>query len=997
MNVASLSVKIAADVRDWVAGIGQFESSLTATQTAATQMAAGLGRSAADALGRTAALAQGAQRDAETVKAAMQTATTAVQQFGATKVDGERVAERFLTGLTARFRAAQTDAREALFQGVLSSAEFAQRGQQAAVEFNQAITREIQGLADAGTLTEKTRAMLVGAYKQAGLEAGQAFETQVTQQITTAASRTGLALNRLGPVINERTNQFTSFGRRGAQALFAVGYAAQSFANETEGGVRRAVRSVESFLLFFGEEGFIAAAVVQVGEVIYDTFAKAEKKVNESVQRMAQSVATALNSVDNIAAMKTLREIQYGTPFSVDPKTHELVANKRSQYAANAYEGSGADLEAHLADVNAKIAAATHAGNVALVGALSQTANALESQLAPIRARYNTIRDAILNPPDQSRLPGVLKPITTTIAADNTEKEMRAIGERMRKVAEMIAREFHPVTVHHLFDFDGQDTERLKALYKNALASVKPDLKAGGPFADLDATVALQQWSQLRGQIMHAGTDQVLSPTQQAALEAAKKAAAEISLLGLSPETVNPLFENILKKLKEAGVNVDALTRKSSGLADVFRGVGDSLHGLADAATILGNKDLAAVLNTGGNLANNAGAFQQARELGSVSGQISAGIGMFTSGLAVLSTIFSNDSENHRAMVQELRKNSERMETLSLRLAGFTSSAANQDRVASALRGMQTGGLGLFSFFGLDAQRQILDPQLARYGLTLEQVKQVAKDMGFTITNPNGTINQKLWDDFAKGLGLASQALFTFNKNVLGEQRSYLDLRDKLAGKTTPQDELNRSVEAFNAMTKHTALNLGGVDTATAQGRAALRAQLQQELERAIAGAVPIADFGNFQNLQEFEQAVGSIADGLNAMDQAVNNVTAALTNVPSGYKIALDRFTATIGAITPPGGSGVPSIPAPTPVVGTDLYGTPRLTPSANLSAPVVNQGDTYEINITVDGATLADPKQIASAIADELYTALGTVQQQQAARGGATRWSVASRQGGV
>jgi hypothetical protein len=68
---------------------------------------------------------------------------------------------------------------------------------------------------------------------------------------------------------------------------------------------------------------------------------------------------------------------------------------------------------------------------------------------------------------------------------------------------------------------------------------------------------------------------------------------------------------------------------------------------------------------------------------------------------------------------------------------------------------------------------------------------------------------------------------------------------------------------------------------------------LQDLLQRIAAGQINPADFGGFQNLQELISIIDSTATSLNELRDVTNGVTAALENVPTGFKLALTEFDA--------------------------------------------------------------------------------------------------------
>jgi len=472
-----------------------------------------------------------------------------------------------------------------------------------------------------------------------------------------------------------------------------------------------------------------------------------------------------------------------------------------------------------------------------------------------------------------------------------------------------------------------------------------------------------------------------------------KRAVDAMNLPG-TPSEVLEEKKRILEAIDTLLKSINAGSTKSpvDHLAESLTVLGTGLHGLADAANALGQQQLGGILNSAGNLASNVSSFSTAD---SAAAQITAGAGIIGSSIAIFASVFGGQTALQKETQQLMATNNQRLQDVAVKLSGFTSGGANVDRVAQFTRTAApiSGSLGLFGLIGgLSDQMKLLGPILAQYGLTIAQVEQAAKDLGFTIQNTNGTINQTAFQAFSTGIADATKAVFEFG-STMSDQQGLLDLTDKLAGKTSDQDSLNRAIQLIRTVAP--AMLPGNVDTSSAAGRAAIRKQLQDDLSRALAGTISIADFGGFQNIGEFESAIGTAADGLNTLDNAANSLTATLSNVPTGFKIALDRYIASAPTL--------PSIPGAPPIVsGTDTIGpialptptTPMYPASGNTAAPQVTyQGNTYTVSIQVDGATLADPTMIADTIASAVQDKLDQFAQDDSMRGGATVRSNAQR----
>ena len=373
-------------------------------------------------------------------------------------------------------------------------------------------------------------------------------------------------------------------------------------------------------------------------------------------------------------------------------------------------------------------------------------------------------------------------------------------------------------------------------------------------------------------------------------------------------------------------------------------------------------------------------------------------VGAITGGLTILSSVFGSGVN---VMRETLKANTEQMRKLTAGLQNFTVSGSNTASAAAALRDLftpanakaqaeivlhQTG-----PFSDLQAQINALTPVLSKFGLTFDQLEAIAKSYGLDVLDSQGHIVSGALQQLATALDTAAKAAFTFGTNLSSTQ-SLLELQDKLAGKTSPQDELNRAVAAFQTLAPK--LLPGSYDTTSAAGQAALRAQLQSDVAKAVAGTIPVSDFGGFQNINDFVSATSSVIDALNAMGAATDAVTTALTHVPTGFKLARAVYTASLGQ-APSGvppitlgvdtiGPPVPTVPVPTPVraltsSAPSTATTPGSTTTAATQPPVTITGP---VTITVAGDN-------ADALLDQLVVKL----QRLGLRGGVTRFSLATR----
>lgn len=103
---------------------------------------------------------------------------------------GASAAAAFMGAVQSRFDRDVAAAREKMFNGLSSPAEFRQAGERAARAYNEGITRGVKTLGARGLLSDDVRAELVASYKDAGLQAGGA--------LTNSVARAGAAMTSAG-------------------------------------------------------------------------------------------------------------------------------------------------------------------------------------------------------------------------------------------------------------------------------------------------------------------------------------------------------------------------------------------------------------------------------------------------------------------------------------------------------------------------------------------------------------------------------------------------------------------------------------------------------------------------------------------------------------------------------------------------------------------------------------------------------------------------------
>ena len=312
-------------------------------------------------------------------------------------------ADALVTEMKTALSAGSAEIKAAAIKGLMTPQEATRAAQLAALAYNETLTRVIADLSASGSLTAELDTKLTAAMSKEGTQAGLAFDRSMAASMKANGNQVVGAAEQVAEkskfALTAAEGAFTTFGRRGATALVGLGFGIESFANGTEGGMRRALRSVETFAIFgFGQYGLLAAGIITAGLAIFDFFRKAEKRAEESAKRLAQIISGLANSNDNFDLVKNLKDFQQGQRTEVvDDK---LVIHKQSQFARGAFEDSPADLESRLRAQNQLVIDAKHNGNIFLAAKLQREADALENRLQPLRVRAKEIIDLINSPGD---------------------------------------------------------------------------------------------------------------------------------------------------------------------------------------------------------------------------------------------------------------------------------------------------------------------------------------------------------------------------------------------------------------------------------------------------------------------------------------------------------------------------------------------------------------------------------------------------------------------
>lgn len=927
------------------------------------------------------------------------------------KVLGEnavQAATDYVTSLKATLDSQIGTIQEKAARGFYTGDEAKAQGMVAITAYNQAILDGLDGMAGAGLGEEtftKITGILQGALNKAGIEGGREAvmgivkgmedNTPLIRQAAQQAVRPILEANQsVDRSLTQAGGGFTTFGRRFGQMTIGLGFGLETFVNGTETGMRRALRSVESFALMFGPEGLLISGIITAGLALFDFFHKAQKEAEDTVKKISSAISSAVNSGDQQALLRTYRELLQGTPTTVDDKG-KLVIHQRSTLAANAFEGGAADYQARINQLNDQIATATQQGNVALVGKLSTQLKDLQAEAQPIIDQTLQVYHLLMNPIEQDRMPGPLAPVKITakgphaqaiqdlkdqaaeitalvsrmdyakahglgfsdvlerlsdILSDLGNVNVRRAGESWEQYsqrvgeAERITKAFADLaptvnvpkidTDKLLPDFLGNAVKGLSA-HNEGITSTFDDLVARYNTFKQQVELTNQIAKQTNPNAKPLDGEQVLGPLRNAIAAEAARVKAELAS-ALNDPKLAPEARKILQSIVD-GMNDVTKGANAAGTAmDKWAGY---LQKAASAAQ--GVSKLSSVLDPNGHSGIGKLASDASSTFSDASAAIASGGTDIGADLSTLADVISvgNDLQGQANAIRKennavLNRNTQHMEVLAERMAGFAVNANTSGDLkkaldaffanAGAVSKLASGATHSGGLFGMgekgDLQTQIdaLTPTLQQFGLTFNELKEIAQQYGIEIFDKNGRIITSALQQFATDLTQATKATFTF-ANTLADQKTLSDLNFKLSGVAdTPQNELKNTLALFNQMAPQLLPGSSGLNLDSADGQEQLRRMLQGLVAGLANGTIDPSKFGNFQNLGDVTNVVDSLVGSLVTLRDTTDGLNEALQNSVQGWKIRLATFDAT-DAIT--ASQRIP--PDPTPLVTPTGGGT--------------------------------------------------------------------------
>lgn len=837
---------------------------------------------------------------------------------------------------------------------------------------------------------------------QRGLAERQAVFRQFGEGLSRGVGENAInSFNRLGIATDAATGRFSKLQGQAGRTAIAVAFAAEGIGSSTESGVRTALRAIATFGLAFGPEGLIVTALATGALAISDYFMKAKKEADD----FNKHIGDLANQGRADALKEEARKLFVGQPF----RDGQLM--KPSQAIPGAFQGGIADLRAQRAELvkivseAGSILGAAEAN--ARIKALDKVLNPLEQRFARLQT---AIQNVASQPADTNVLPikVIAQKVDTTPYADLTRHvdalaaSYAALTDQGQNTASIQAtlQGIFRQTGNMLADLPDKATKTARALAEiqktiaatgvlkpivqapplslatpaEGLADLAKRVQDAREFGELSIealtatqrlTNATQFWTReveaqggplkanralvdaLAGALRELDAAQkaqgkeILTPESAASLQQAIERSKEfLAALKTEGRAIREVFEG-------ARAGVVGLMAAFDGLGEIsdqWRKVGDDIRKVGGAIehTIGAFRRLAEVRRdreaaqrreaenpgTGGAMAGIGGIIAQ---VGAIGGVIGSAIG------AVGSIIGLFQSHDHT-----IADNTRALDDLRLSLVDTMGVAGEQSAQAALTNLRELFARPNFNNQAKGIKDQQIEQAINQAGLSLDQFNKIMSDF-----NIKPEESGKWLDAFAAALQLATEAATRYNNN-LDDQTALLQLHQKVFGTTTPQDQLQGTIDLLNKFAPALGETLQGFDTTTKEGQQGLREALQNLVTMIESGLITPEQLGTLTGVKDLGAIIGTLADSLDAMKEATDQTTQAMSvNIPAWYKIGAIRFGAADPGL-PPGMGNTPPILRP-PTSPAD----PR--PSIP-NAPQLQLGFVPSIDTVQTGATRGD-----------------------------------------
>jgi len=419
-----------------------------------------------------------------------------------------------------------------------------------------------------------------------------------------------------------------------------------------------------------------------------------------------------------------------------------------------------------------------------------------------------------------------------------------------------------------------------------------------------------------------------------------------------------PATSKTATQIAKLGDNVMEVANGARGLVQVSRAVGAIGDAAAESAeqviTLVSSvAQLAKGLATG--------------DLGSIVSGAAGAIGSLLS-------LATGQSAAEREALNIQKENNERVRELTRALDVFSSSVGRLSTARLAARNPQLQSLTSLNSLpfqiGGKIQQGALDKQLKALGLTFDELKAVANDLGITLVDSTGKLVKGAMQDFGKALEARIKDLTQFGDS-LDDQRAKAALRQRVLGQDLgAQGDVKLNLDFLASLAPDLFKQFfAGIDIGDAD---AVQEALRSLTRAFLRGEISADEFGKLLGKGDLESIILGVQDGLDGLREATNAATEALLNIPAGLKLEALRFdnTAAVARAVAEGLS----------TKTTTTTKTPETT------APITGRAAAFTFTFDPGSIVIQAGTRSGTELAGEVLSAL---QQQARARwGDSTRW---------
>lgn len=858
---------------------------------------------------------------------------------------GAEMVEGIIGGMQSELDRRKNQLREQLARGIIDRDTFKREGNRAAQGFNEALLASISHLEGRKLLSPGMREQLVNALREDGIKAGEALTQGIQQGMKRAEGGGGLGWPGKGPGLQIG-------GRNAAPAVVASAFAFEGLARSAsaaEGAVRAATRSVATFAAGFGPQGAVVAALIAGGIAMTEWWGNRNKEIEEARKKFKSEIDGMVNDANTSGLIQKLAQLERGerasgssqdAPGSFIGGLNDLEAKQlkdRERIGDLLRKGRMKDMNELVEEVQKRqklidemkrqqeelrnaILSPPPVPRVAggMLPGMTSTAMTPEAELADRVQRLTTAHQQLqsLGLQPTAELYGKMIRLQHDV-----ERQLAAEGDQFSAQANKLRA--YLVTLSSAFP-SGAGLDNMPLPDLNTMAMNRPRQMAVGIGAaprttqdDLQAHVEYVELLERQARVMQAIGATGADEAEQRANAARTRAIDMLrGMLDASSELSDKDGERARVQAMLIGL-LEQLNVVQKKTEDNFTNIRDAIAGVIDMADGFGliNSDLRRTASGALALADafkraaaaKAAAAAAGTELSTLGalGGIGGAIGVAGAVIQVVGGIvsmFKGDSEERKRAEKEiadaLRENSKRLVDVRAALAGDTKglhalSVAREALTFDPNRDYTTNKPGQRTADPTQLNLFTIKRTLADAGMTFDQFLKIIEETGIKLFDDNGKLIDAAVAQALEYLDAVREVASRLS-NSLEDQTLLKELHDRVFGKTSDADAIARELALLKQFAPDLAETFEGLDGTTKEGREAIQKALQELVKQIEAGTITPDMLGDFESIKDLIDIILGVQSSLDAMGDAVNDVTAALLNVPTGYKVALARFNAT-------------------------------------------------------------------------------------------------------